>query len=296
MSKFKRFVFSLAIFCEFLIVVFGVLVGCGYWILSKPSSGVQNVNVSSIEEMKKAQTNKIRKANYSTKVSEVSEPNYARAMLDSSGVLSDWGIGAVVVPSENISLPVFAGTSDNALLNGVGTYSPKQQMGKGNYVVMSHNIVRSGALLSRLNRVSDGSLIYLTDFEKIYTYKSFYNQKVYQDRVDLVSPTANLYHGKPTVTLFRCQGNFGTPWRRLVKGYLVDVHDYNGSYAPLQKHLKVTYKADNSKVPYNINSNNDSFGVKLSVGSFQFLFQNLKLCVSLVVLVFIFSLIIIIRV
>lgn len=103
---------------------------------------------------------------------------------DTSGLFLQ---GYVAVPNLNISEPIYYGTSNTVLANGVGSAKDGQVMGRGNYGISGHNMGRyvnwkipvpdvSGGYInpgSYFTALQDGTPtdIYLTDGSKIYQYK-----------------------------------------------------------------------------------------------------------------------------
>lgn len=172
------------------------------------------------------------KTDYDQKVTDVSNARYYEAKKKLNYAMQNLLIGQLQIKSVNLNLPIFAGMSDAALLNGVGTLSKDRMMGKGNYVLMSHNLAEtnSSILLQPLKNVKIGDLVTITDFKHIYTYTVDFNQIVNEDRVDLIADTPS-----PTVTLFRCYGGAGTPYRMLVQGKLESVANYTADANQLKK-------------------------------------------------------------
>lgn len=103
---------------------------------------------------------------------------------DTSGLFLQ---GYVAVPNLNISEPIYYGTSNTVLANGVGSAKDGQVMGSGNYGISGHNMGRyvnwkipvpdvNGGYInpgSYFTALQDGTPtdIYLTDGSKIYQYK-----------------------------------------------------------------------------------------------------------------------------
>lgn len=80
-------------------------------------------------------------------------------------------LGEVSIPSVGVYLPIYDGVSADAMLNGAGTLYADQTMGQGNYGLISHTVFDAEQLLfSPLNRVSEGTPVYVTDGSSVFTY------------------------------------------------------------------------------------------------------------------------------
>lgn len=148
------------------------------------------------------------------------ESAYADAQTRLDETISQYGIGFVAIPNYDIHLPILAGMSDDNLFTGVGTYSPDRELGKDNFVAMSHSM-RGGRdkLLNRLDEVVADTPIYATDYENVYEFRVTYNKDIHETEVEHI---ANDYDEGPILTLFRCIGGWGTEWRQMLHADLVD--------------------------------------------------------------------------
>lgn len=80
-------------------------------------------------------------------------------------------LGEVSIPSVGVYLPIYDGVSADAMINGAGTLYADQTMGQGNYGLISHTVFDAEQLLfSPLNRVSEGTPVYVTDGSSVFTY------------------------------------------------------------------------------------------------------------------------------
>lgn len=162
---------------------------------------------------------RIDEAEYDEDVDFATGAEIAEARLAYSSTIEDYGIGSIYIPNANIKVPLLAGTSEWNLFNGVGTGRPNQRLGQGLFVGLSHSLIR-GTLLRNLNRLSPGDLIYITDFDNIYTYRTLLQ--------DVVHETDSKYFEEPTsdesakLLLYRCEGEIGTEWRQIGYAEFVD--------------------------------------------------------------------------
>ncbi|GAA2914562.1 class A sortase [Enterococcus pseudoavium] len=125
-------------------------------------------------------------------------------------------VGGIAIPSVAINLPIFKGLSNEALLYGAGTLSPDQKMGEGNYALASHRADRPGLLFTPLEGIETGALIYLTDLQNIYTYKTALKVRVQPTEVKYLDVQPN----KQQITLITC-GEIEGVTRIIVQGDLV---------------------------------------------------------------------------
>ena len=125
-------------------------------------------------------------------------------------------IGNLAVPSVNMSLPVFKGVSNTALLFGAGTMKPDQQMGKGNYGLASHRMVDPTLLFSPILEIKKGDKIYLTDLDKVYIYEATYMDYIPATKVEVIEDVED----EVLITLITCDTT-GTN-RYCVQGELVE--------------------------------------------------------------------------
>ena len=80
-------------------------------------------------------------------------------------------LGEISIPSVGVYLPVYDGVSADAMISGAGTLYADQVMGHGNYGLISHTVFDADQLLfSPLNRLSEGTPVYVTDGSSVFTY------------------------------------------------------------------------------------------------------------------------------
>lgn len=127
-------------------------------------------------------------------------------------------IGGIAIPSVGINLPIFKGLANEALLFGAGTFSETQKMGEGNYALASHRTDRADLLFTPLEEFEVGNIIYLTDLEKIYSYKAYDKQRVVPTQTEVLNDVPN----KKVVTLVTC-GDLSATTRIIVQGELTAI-------------------------------------------------------------------------
>jgi sortase A len=190
-------------------------------LLSSDDNAKQMTHQIQSKEKSQQQLNEKRKqANFDpNQIKPVTPSEYAAAQLKFEDIVNHYGIGSVFIPSSNIRSKILAGMSNQNLMVAVGTYYPDQELGKGNYVLLAHNLVEGGGALGSLPNTKLDHVIYATDFTNVYEYKAIKNETVNQANGQLLEKPSD---NKPAIiTLFRCEGGLNTVNRALVQGEFV---------------------------------------------------------------------------
>jgi sortase A len=117
---------------------------------------------------------------------------------NSSGLM-----GRIVIPSIKADLPIYHGTSDPTLAQGIGHLEGTSLPvgGKGTHAVLAgHRGLASATLFTNLNEVKDGDTFTIYVFGETLTYKVFSVKVVDPDQTKELDPVA----GKDLVTLVTC--------------------------------------------------------------------------------------------
>ncbi|EJX53362.1 class A sortase [Enterococcus faecium] len=193
----------------------------GYTVLLRSDNQIQQVRkvvhpIQSKKEADSLQQSKTEQGNFDeTQIKPVTPAQYANAQLNYEKLVNSWGIGSVFIPSSNVHSKILAGMSNDNLMVGLGTYYPDQKLGKGNYVMMAHNLVQGGGVLRDLPQTTVGTIVFVTDFTTIYEYVVDLNKTVNQSEGHLLDPPEK---EKPAlITIFRCEGGLHTPNRSLIQ-------------------------------------------------------------------------------
>ncbi|MBO0458335.1 class A/C sortase [Enterococcus hulanensis] len=212
------------------------------YVQMQEDTSLGTVDVGQEEQLNTFNLDKINRANYAEKqIASVNVANYAQARSNSYETTNNWGIGKLQVPKVDIDLPVLAGIANENLLTGAATYRVDQQLGKGNYVLLAHNIFEQDVLLHRIKKLTVGDKMYITDFKDIYTYDVSLNKVIEETEVSYVDSVTK--DGKQTLTLLRCEGNIGTIYRRVVQGKLSSVQPIETASTQLLKEVGVKAQA-----------------------------------------------------
>ena len=149
-------------------------------------------------------------------IASVGINEYAMAKNSTKQTINESGIGKLIIPKVAIDLPILAGIANQNLLTGASTYRKDQQLGKDNYVLLTHNIYDKDLLFQRIEELKTGDVIYATDFDSMYTYEVFLNEVVVETETNYIEKESD----RELITLLRCEGDIGTIYRRLVQGKL----------------------------------------------------------------------------
>lgn len=149
-------------------------------------------------------------------IKPVTPEAYADAQLHYEKIVGQWGIGALYIPSAAIRTKILAGMDNQNLMVGVGTYYPNQQLGKGNYVGLAHNLVQGGGALGNLPKTALHQVFYATDFNRVYEYVATKNAVVHQSAGELLEDSKS--DEDALLTLIRCEGGLYTTNRAIVQG------------------------------------------------------------------------------
>ncbi|WP_430466351.1 class A sortase [Streptococcus hyovaginalis] len=150
-------------------------------------------------------------------------------------------IGGIAIPDVGINLPIFKGLGNTELTYGAGTMKENQVMGgENNYALASHHVFgmtgSSDMLFSPLDRAKNGMKIYLTDKDKVYTYKI--------TNVHVVAPTEvaviDDHAGQSELTLVTCTDAEATE-RTIVNAVLEEETSYNDASEEIHKAFNTSY-------------------------------------------------------
>ncbi|EGP4986412.1 class A sortase [Enterococcus faecium] len=210
----------------------------GYYLLQKNDnrSSILSIPIQNEKQVEENQQAKINNSLFDPEsIQPVHAKDFANAQLHYEEIINQWGIGSIYIPSSIVQTKILSGMSNDNLMVGVGTYRSEQRLGKGNYVLLAHNLTQGGGVLNNIRQTVIGSLIYATDFSKIYEYRVTMNQVVNQSAGEVLNePREN---GKPLITLIRCEGGLNTDKRAVVQGELISSHSASEANNDLKERL-----------------------------------------------------------
>lgn len=128
-----------------------------------------------------------------------------------------------------LNSPVWRGMSDYAMYRGGVTYKDDMEIGKGNLVILGHNMW-DGSLFGGIHNTPVGNSVWLYDGEMLHEYVVYENRAGKEWEVSVMDDISE--GEKPRLTLITCIGSYGTPDRRFV------LAEYKGAVKPTVKKLK----------------------------------------------------------
>ena len=192
-----------------------LLVGCGLLLLDPIKQHLiqQGIDANAVSRLKRRdiEQNLQRSVSYDF---QAVKPITALNVIQNAQKQQDLPtIGAVAIPSVQLNLPIYLGVTDEGMYLGACTLVENQQMGQSNYTLGSHHSIQKGMLFEPLKRVERGTIVYLTDLDKIYQYKVTNVEIIDPHRLDVLDPT-----DKATITLLTCDDTLEN--RLIVQGEL----------------------------------------------------------------------------
>ncbi|KRM71737.1 hypothetical protein FC34_GL001396 [Lacticaseibacillus brantae DSM 23927] len=187
----------------------------------------------------------------SAAIKSVGIPAYTAAKLKQTTTVNQNGIGRLYIPQARVALPILAGMTDANLLSGVATYRPTQRLAHGNYVIASHNIFGTGLGLANIKVLKAGNAVYATNYGYVYRYQVSSNQVVNANKIGLlddVGPT-----DAAIMTIFRCEGPEGTPYRRVVQAKYTGYTTFEHTPSAVLKGLGISQKSVATKADKVVN-------------------------------------------
>jgi sortase A len=129
----------------------------------------------------------------------------------------------LTVPALDVSLPVYHGTTDAVLANGVGHWygSTLPVGGEGHAVLSAHSGLSQATLFTHLERLVVGDRFAVSAQGRVMHYEVDDIAVVRPEEVDGVRPEP----GKDYVTLVTCTPTGANTYRLLVRGVRVDAPD-----------------------------------------------------------------------
>ena len=221
-------IFLLGILIGSLLVLFGNQLTAH---IARTSTKNQVVKKVSEKELKK----EVNSANYNW--SEVANSNVLDS-LSAKFSSETKPIALVTQPQAKIASTVVAGLDKYQLNLAVGTISPDQKLGEGNYVLVGHHVPKSEwALFSGVYYFAEpNQKIYLTDLNKVYEYTIKDVKFVEETEVHItendkyLSSENNHTPGTPKITIISCDI---TGKKRITEyGDLTNIYNFNKDEIP----------------------------------------------------------------
>ena len=158
---------------------------------------------------------------------QVEEISPTATLLDHGSIDKSLLIGQLVIPSLDMNLCIFKGTTNYNLLKGIGTMKSDDKMGKGNYTLAGHNNGDKKLLFGSLMDIKKGAIVRITDKTDIYEYKIYDTKIVDSSALDLLENAEADKVGKPIISLMTCDKGTWTSNRFFAIGKFVKKYKYS---------------------------------------------------------------------
>lgn len=158
---------------------------------------------------------------------EISNANYADLTKATAGfdkTVQNSLVGELIIPKSNIDLPILSYASNQTLSTGAAQYYPERIIGRGNYVLASHNFYGADVLLARISLLKNNDIIYVRNSQYIFKFEVTTNKIIDETEIDYLNQT-----DQAIITLIRCEGGENTTKRRIVLGKLVSTNKINNN-------------------------------------------------------------------
>lgn len=180
------------------------------------------------------QQNNKKKANYN--FADVKDLNLQTVAKNRANRQNVKIIGVIAIPDIKMSIPIGKGVDNDTLALAAGTMRADEKMGQGNYALAGHNMAHGSTILFSplYYHAKVGQKIYISDLNKVYTYKIYQRKFIPATAVQVVDDTE-----QPITTLITCDA---TGARRLmIRGRLVKVQKFKQAPTNVQKALSSKY-------------------------------------------------------
>ena len=158
---------------------------------------------------------------------QVDEISPTATFLDNRPMDKSLLIGQLVIPSLDMNLCIFKGTTNYNLLRGLGTMKPDDKMGKGNYTLAGHNNGDKKLLFGALMDIKKGAIVRITDKTNIYEYKIYETKVADSTSLELLENSEAEKVGKPIISLMTCDKGTWTSNRFFALGKFVKKYKYD---------------------------------------------------------------------
>ncbi|MCD5003498.1 class A sortase [Enterococcus saccharolyticus] len=125
-------------------------------------------------------------------------------------------VGELMIPTQQIKLPIFAGLNNQQLLVGVGSMYPERDILKDNMVLLGHHLTMKDVLLGNLQQVKVNDPIFVTYLKESLQYQVIEKKIVNEADLSVLENTA-----EPKLTIITCDKPEMTDKRIVVIAELV---------------------------------------------------------------------------
>ena len=180
------------------------------------------------ETLKENEEKVIKKENFNFE--NVQEISPTSTFLAANNIDSSLLLGQIVIPSVNMNLPIFKGTTNENLLAGATTMKESDKMGEGNFSLAGHYNKDKSILFGSLMDVKVGDIIRVTDKVNIYEYEVYDTVIINDTALYMIDDERAVNRGNNIISLMTCYYSSKTGKRYFVLGDFV-------KKVPYKKHL-----------------------------------------------------------
>ena len=210
------------------IVLFAIPQYAKYRLKEKIKEASELVEQVPAQTLKRNEEKVIKKENFNFE--NVQEISPTSTFLSAGNIDKSLLLGQIVIPSVNMNLPIFKGTTNDNLLAGATTMKASDKMGQGNFTLAGHYNKDKSILFGSLMDVKVGDIIRVTDKVDIYEYKVYDTVTIDDKALYMIDDERALIHGNNIISLMTCYYSSNTGKRYFVLGDFV-------KKSPYEKHL-----------------------------------------------------------
>lgn len=210
------------------IVLFAIPQYAKYRLKEKIKEASEIVEQVPAQTLKRNEEKVIKKENFNFE--DVQEISPTSTFLSAGNIDKSLLLGQIVIPSVNMNLPIFKGTTNDNLLAGATTMKESDKMGQGNFTLAGHYNKDKSILFGSLMDVKVGDIIRVTDKVNIYEYKVYDTVTIDDKALYMIDDERALIHGNNIISLMTCYYSSNTGKRYFVLGDFV-------KKSPYEKHL-----------------------------------------------------------
>lgn len=171
------------------------------------------------ETLKENEEKVVKKENFNFE--NVQEISPTSTFLAANNIDSSLLLGQLVIPSVNMNLPIFKGTTNENLLAGATTMKESDKMGEGNFSLAGHYNKDKSILFGSLMDVKVGDIIRVTDKVNIYEYEVYDTVIINDTALYMIDDERAVNRGNNIISLMTCYYSSKTGKRYFVLGDFV---------------------------------------------------------------------------
>lgn len=201
------------------IVLFAIPQYAKYRLKEKIKEASEIVEQVPPETLKENEEKVVKKENFNFE--NVQEISPTSTFLAANNIDSSLLLGQLVIPSVNMNLPIFKGTTNENLLAGATTMKEGDKMGEGNFSLAGHYNKDKSILFGSLMDVKVGDIIRVTDKVNIYEYEVYDTVIINDTALYMIDDERAVNRGNNIISLMTCYYSSKTGKRYFVLGDFV---------------------------------------------------------------------------